>query len=649
MSDLCWQPPADSLSNSEMTRFIRFVNQQTDNNFIEYDELYQWSIQQADQFWSLLGEFCQVIWHQAPSKTVINADKMPGAKWFPGATLNFAEHSLRYRDEQIAIEFRNEANHKQTISYAQLYLSVAKCAHYLRSQGVIAGDRVAGFVANTPETVIAMLATTSLGAVWTSCSPDFGIQGVIDRFGQTQPKVLFAVDGHYYNGKSFDDLDKLAEIAKKLPQLKHLVILPYLNPTPSISKFNNAISWQQCLDNDAKEIEFTAVAFDAPLYILYSSGTTGQPKCMVHGVGGVLLQHYKELRLHTNLRRDDSFFFFTTCGWMMWNWLVSGLSLGCTLVLFDGSPFYPNKEALIDLIDDCQISVFGVGAKYIEAINHHKLTPKNTHHLDSLKAILSTGSPLLPESFDYVYQNFPSRVRLSSISGGSDIVSCFALGNPILPVYRGQLQCRGLGLDVAVFNDKGQAVIDEKGELVCTKPFPCMPIYFWNDPDGERYHNAYFSNYNHIWAHGDYAELTAVGGMIIYGRSDATLNPSGVRVGTAEIYNQIDQFDQIADCIAVGQNWGDSERIVLFVVMKEKYELNDELIKNLKQQIKTNCSPHHVPSKILTTTDIPRTISGKSVEIAVKKIINGETVSNTDALANPESLELYKNLRELNH
>ena len=494
-----------------------------------------------------------------------------------------------------------------------------------------------------------MLATTSLGAIWSSCSPDFGIKGVIDRFEQIQPTVLFAVDGHYYGNKSFDDLEKLGAISKQLPTLKQMIVIPYLQPCPKIDTIPNAIHWQDSLNNDADTLSFIAVGFNDPVYILYSSGTTGKPKCMVHGVGGILLQHLKELRLHTDITRHDNFFYYTTCGWMMWNWLVSGLSLGCTLVLYDGSPFHPSESVLIDLIDEYNISVFGVGAKYIEAINHRHFSPKKTHQLSSLKTILSTGSSLLPESFDYIYQHFPKSVRLSSISGGSDIVSCFALGNPILPVYRGQLQCRGLGLSVDVYNQQGQSAINQKGELVCTASFPCMPLYFWNDDNGERYHQAYFTQFTNVWAHGDYAELTSEGGMIIYGRSDATLNPSGVRVGTAEIYSQIDQFDDIVNCIAVGQAWQDSERIVLFVIMRDGMALSDELKADIKSAIKQNLSPHHIPKKIIAIPDIPTTISGKTVELAVKKIIHGQSIDNTDALANPESLEAFKDIEELKH
>lgn len=649
MTEICWQPSDAQIANSEMTQFMHAVNNTFTLNLEDYTELYQWSIDHADTFWSFLADYCQVNFVSKPTSIVENPDAMPGATWFPGATLNFAEHLLRYRDERSAIIFHNEAGHQRQLSYEQLFAQVAKLSHYLRELGIVAGDRVAGFVANTPETVVAMLAATSLGAVWTSTSPDFGINGVIDRFGQTQPKVLFAVDGHYYGNKTFDDTDKLQQICEQLPDLEKLVVIPYLNENPDLSRLPNATQWKECLNNDATDIDFVAVGFNDPLYIMYSSGTTGKPKCMAQGVGGVLLQHMKELKLHTNLTRDDVFFFFTTCGWMMWNWLVSGLSVGCSLVLYDGSPFHPNHTILIDLIDQCGITVFGIGAKYIEAISRHHISPIKSHQLDSLKTILSTGSPLLPESFDYIYANFPKDVRTSSISGGSDIVSCFALGNPNLPVYRGELQCRGLGLKVEVYNDDGQSVRKQKGELVCTASFPCMPIYFWNDPNGERYHSAYFEHFANTWAHGDYAELTKHDGIIIFGRSDATLNPSGVRVGTAEIYSQVDQFDEILDCIAVGQDWRDSERIVMFVIMRDGQTLDDDLKAQIKQAIKTNCSPHHVPAKIIAVADIPRTISGKAVEIAVKKTINGQTVNNLDALANPQALELYKNLDELQH
>ncbi|MDF1655254.1 MAG: acetoacetate--CoA ligase [Coxiellaceae bacterium] len=647
MTTPLWQPSEGDLQNSQMAKFIQYVNNTNKTHIGDYQQLHRWSIENSDLFWGSVVEFCDVKFDKPPQRIVDNPDEMQKAEWFPGATLNFAQHLLRFNDDKIAIQFANEVGDRRSLTYAELNQQVTALAAHLQSLGIVAGDRVAGFVANTPEAITAMLATAYLGAVWSSCSPDFGLNGVIDRFGQIEPKVLFAVDGHYYGRKKFNDLDKVKKIRQQLPALKELIIIPYVSDKPVITGITNCQLFSDCLIPPAKTPDFIPVHFNDPLYILYSSGTTGKPKCMVHSAGGTLLQHLKELQLHTDITRDDTFFFFTTCGWMMWNWLVSGLALGCTLILFDGSPFHPTKLALLDLIDEFDISVFGIGAKYIEAIARRHLSPKDSHHLSSLRTILSTGSPLLPESFDYIYEHFPASVQLSSISGGSDIVSCFALGCPILPVYRGELQCRGLGLAVDVYNEQGEPVKQQKGELVCTKSFPAMPIYFWNDPNGERYHKAYFDRFNNIWAHGDYAEITEHDGVIIYGRSDATLNPSGVRVGTAEIYNQVDQFDDILDCIAVGQAWRGSERIILFVIMREDHELTKDLIKQIKEAIRKNASPHHVPAKIIAVADIPRTISGKAVELAVKKVIHGEPVTNTDSLANPEALDCYVNLTEL--
>ncbi|MDF1797145.1 MAG: acetoacetate--CoA ligase [Coxiellaceae bacterium] len=647
MTTPLWQPSADDLQKSQMAKFIQYVNQAHKLQFDNYQQLYQWSTEHIDLFWQAVVEFCDVKFDSPAQGVVNNQNDMQQAQWFPGATLNFAQHLLRFNDDKVAIQFANEIGERRSLTYAELNQQVIALAAHLQSLSVVAGDRVAGFVANTPEAIIAMLATTYLGAVWSSCSPDFGLNGVIDRFGQIEPKVLFAVDGHYYGRKKFNDLDKVKKIRQQLPALQELIVIPYVDKNPVITGITNCQLFSDCLTPPEKAPDFVPVAFNDPLYILYSSGTTGKPKCMVHSVGGTLLQHLKELQLHTDITRDDVFFFFTTCGWMMWNWLVSGLALGCTLVLFDGSPFHPTKLALLNLIDEFDISVFGIGAKYIEAIARRHLSPKDSHKLSSLKSILSTGSPLLPESFDYIYEHFPTNVRVSSISGGSDIVSCFALGCPIIPVYRGELQCRGLGLAVDVYNEQAQPIKQQKGELVCTKPFPAMPICFWNDPTGERYHNAYFNRFDNIWAHGDYAELTEHDGVIIYGRSDATLNPSGVRIGTAEIYTQVDQFDQVLDCIAVGQAWRGSERILLFVIMRKGCELTTELSKQIKETIRKNASPHHVPAKIIAVADIPRTISGKAVELAVKKVIHGETVTNTDSLANPEALDCYVNLKEL--
>lgn len=640
-----WQPSEEQRERTQMMAFMRTVESKYQQNFGgDYEQFHAWSVQQKEQFWSLLWDEFAVIGKKG-ERVLIDGQKMPGASWFPDAELNFAENLLRYRDAQAALVFTNEHGARTEISYAELYQATAELAAKLQQQGVQAGDRVAGMLPNCIETIVAMLATTSLGAVWSSCSPDFGVQGVLDRFGQVEPKVMFTVDGYFYNGKTIDVSDKVNAIKAELPSVAALVVIPFAGIQHRI---NDAHTWADYRDRSASEITFVPRKFNDPLYIMFSSGTTGVPKCIVHGIGGTLLQHVKEHALHTDLRREDTLFYFTTCGWMMWNWLVSGLAVGARLALFDGSPFYPSPAAMADLIDKEGITVFGTSAKYLAALEKAGEKPRESHNLSTLRAILTTGSVLAPESFDYVYRDIKTDLCLSSISGGTDIVSCFALGNPILPVYRGQLQCRGLGLTVNVYNDSGKPVVDEKGELVCEQSFPCMPIGFWNDSDGSRYHSAYFERFESIWAHGDYAELTREGGVVIYGRSDAVLNPGGVRIGTAEIYRQVEKVDAVLESIAVGQSWQDDERIVLFVKLREGIELTDTLRNEIKQTIRANATPRHVPSVILQTVDIPRTISGKIVELAVRQVIHGETVKNTDALANPEALELFKNRAELN-
>jgi acetoacetyl-CoA synthetase len=574
---------------------------------------------------------------------------MPSAHWFPGATLNFAEHLLRRRDNHPALVAIGEDGSREQLTYAELAAHVAGLQRQLQAAGVGLGDRVAAFMPNTWQTVVGMLAASSLGATWSSCSPDFGTQGVIDRFGQIEPKVLIAAAGYRYAGKNLDLTGKLGEILERLPSLQQLILVPYSNPktrTDALQTEAQVSLWQDFYQPGGTPA-FTQVAFDHPLYILYSSGTTGVPKCIVHGSGGVLLQHVKELGLHTDLSASDCLFYYTTCGWMMWNWLVSGLALGATLVLFDGSPFHPGAERLIDLIDAENISIFGTSAKYLAALEKAGAKPGSSHQLERLKTILSTGSPLSHESFDYVYREIKSDLCLSSISGGTDIVSCFALGNPLLPVWRGELQCKGLGMDVQVWNDAGQPVIGEKGELVCAKHFPSMPVGFWNDPQGEKFKSAYFDTFPGVWAHGDYAEETAHGGLVIHGRSDAVLNPGGVRIGTAEIYRQVEKVEEVLESIAIGQDWNNDVRVVLFVRLREGVSLTDELQERIRQVIESNTSTRHVPAKIIAVTDIPRTISGKIVELAVRNVVHGKPVKNTDALANPEALELYKDLPEL--
>ncbi|MCJ7800774.1 MAG: acetoacetate--CoA ligase, partial [Candidatus Marinimicrobia bacterium] len=529
-----------------------------------------------------------------------------------------------------------------------LFDKVSILASAMRNAGVQSGDRIAGFLPNMPIAIIAMLATASIGAIWSSCSPDFGIKGVLDRFEQIKPKILFTVDGYNYNGKKFNYLDKVNQITEKLPSLKYVVVNPYISHLVELTDIPNGISYQHFIKNNkSKKNHFEQLPFDHPLYIMYSSGTTGMPKAIVHGAGGTLVQHLKELRLHTNLTRDDTIFYFTTCGWMMWNWLVSSLAVGATVVLYDGSPFYPDGNAMWNLVDELGITVFGTSAKYIASCNMAGIQPIANNKLSKLKTILSTGSPLMNESFDYVYTNVKRDVMLSSIAGGTDIISCFVLGNPNLPVYRGEIQCKGLGMNVHAFSENGKSLINKQGELVCTNPFPSMPIYFWNDPDGEKYIKAYFDEYPGIWHHGDYISISEHNGITMHGRSDATLNPGGVRIGTSEIYRVVENMSEIDDSLVIGQEWQGDERVILFIKLNDGFILNDDLKSNISYAIKSNCSPRHVPSKILETPDIPYTINGKKVEIAVKKIIGGGIIGNRDALANPESLDYFRNIPEL--
>jgi len=642
-----WTPSQNQLDRAQMTHFRLGVNTKYGLSLNTYEDLYQWSLDQAPEFWSEVWHFGDIIAHAPATEVVDDLTKMPGAKWFAGSRLNYAENLLRFRDEQVAIHFRGEDQVERSLTYSQLYSLVARTAQAMRAAGVTQGDRVAGFIPNLPEAIIAMLAASSLGAIWSSSSPDFGIKGVLDRFSQIEPKIIFAADGYFYAGKRFDSLDKLKSILDELPSVEKVVIISYTQ-TPEISDLPNSIHWNDFIENNATEVSFTQLPFDHPLYIMYSSGTTGLPKSMAHSAGGTLIQHLKELILHCDLKRDDTIFYFTTCGWMMWNWLVGSLAVGATMVLYDGNPFHPGPEGLWKMAEELDISVFGTSAKYLDALESAGCKPGKDFSLPALRAVLSTGSPLSEESFDFVYRDIKQDVLLASISGGTDIVSCFVLGNPTLPVYHGELQCRGLGMKVEAFNEFGQGVLNENGELVCTQAFPSMPVFFWNDPDGQKYHSAYFADYPGIWRHGDFIEINDRGGVRIYGRSDATLNPGGVRIGTAEIYAVVETLHEIADSLVVGQAWQDDERVILFVKLPEGGILDEALVKKLKTTIRQNCSPRHVPALILETADIPYTINGKKVEIAVKKIIGGKSVQNQSALANPESLELYKNLEALN-
>ena len=646
-----------------MAAFIRHIQEQGRGRTApptDYQSLYEWSIAHPEQFWAAMWDFGGIIASRRWDEVLVGGGRMPGAKWFTGARLNFAENLLRYRDDREAIVFRSESGLSRRLTYAELCRQVARLSTAMRGMGVTAGDCVAGYLPNIPETVIAMLATASLGAVWSSCSPDFGVQGLMDRFGQIAPKLLFAADGYFYNGKWMDLTERVGAVASQLPSLQAVIIVPY-DALPSWSakamlshnRGNVAaalrLGWNDLLARgEGGNLEFAQLPFDHPLYIMYSSGTTGLPKSIIHGAGGTLIQHLKELLLHTDLKRDDRIFYYTTCGWMMWNWLVSSLAVGATVLLYDGAPLYPQPASLWDFAEQERMTVFGTSAKYLSALEKGGVKPRETHDLSALRAILSTGSPLAPESFDYVYREIKSDVQLSSISGGTDIISCFALGNPVAPVYRGELQTRGLGMKVLVYNEAGEPVAGEKGELVCAAPFPSMPVGFWNDSDGSRYRRAYFERFPGVWHHGDYAELNPeTGGMVIYGRSDATLNPGGVRLGTAEIYRQVEQIPEVLEALAVGQEWEGSERIILFVRLRDGQSLSEELIAHIKEQIRRNTTPHHVPKKMIAVANIPRTISGKMVELAVRDVIHGRPVKNIDALANPQALELFRGLREL--
>ncbi len=644
-----WTPSSERVAASRMTAFRHFVNQRHNLQLSDYPALHTWSIESRAAFWQAIADFFAVHFHQPAEQVLDEGPLMPDARWFPGATLNFAEHLLRRRDQHPALVAVAEDGSREVLSYAGLAAEVAGLQQRLKAIGVGVGDRVAAFMPNTWQTVVGMLATASLGATWSSCSPDFGTQGVIDRFGQIRPKVLIACAGYRYAGKTQDVSAKLNEILAQLPDLQQLLVVPYARAQTRADEFHTraAVSLWQDFYQPGGEPDFTPVAFEQPLYILYSSGTTGVPKCIVHGVGGTLLQHLKELGLHTDLGAEDTLFYFSTCGWMMWNWLVSGLALGATLVLFDGSPFHPGAERLIDLIDAEDISVFGTSAKYLAALEKAGVRPGQSHRLERLRTVLSTGSPLAHEGFDYVYREFKTDLCLASISGGTDIVSCFALGNPTLPVWRGELQCKGLGMAVEVWDDDGQPLSQGKGELVCTRHFPSMPVGFWNDADGSKFRAAYFERFPGVWAHGDYAEVTEHGGLVIHGRSDAVLNPGGVRIGTAEIYRQVEKIDEVLESLAIGQDWQGDVRVVLFVRLRDGLTLDEPLRERIRQQIRRHTTPRHVPARIVAVADIPRTLSGKIVELAVRNVVHGRAVKNTEALANPEALELFRDLPQL--
>jgi acetoacetyl-CoA synthetase len=646
MNETLWTPTAVRREASRMTAFTRFVEKRQQESFVDYESLWRWSIERPERFWSAVWEFCGVRASRPWQEVLSDGDRMPAARWFCGARLNYAENLLQGGDTQPAILFRNEAGTTRRLSFGELRTEVARIASWLRSVGISRGDRVAALMPNLPETVIMMLAAASIGAMFSSCSPDFGFDAVLERFGQIEPVVLIAADSYTYAGKVFDKLPQVGALADKISSLKHVLIVPYSGRSVEMTGLPEGRLWDE-LPPATGPLEFEPLPFDHPLYILYSSGTTGKPKCIVHSAGGTLLQHLKEHVLHTNLNEGERLFYFTTCGWMMWNWLASGLATKASIVLYDGAPMAPAADCLLKMADELDLHVFGTSASYLAALEKSGCKPASRYRLESLRAILSTGSPLSEESFDYVYRDIKADVCLSSISGGTDIISCFALGNPNLPVRRGELQCRGLGMAVDIFDAQGKAVMEEKGELVCTRPFPSMPLGFWHDEGNRRYRAAYFERFQNVWCHGDFALLTETGGMVIYGRSDAVLNPGGVRIGTAEIYAQVNSLDEIIDSLVIGQAWQGDVRIVLFVHLREGIVLDEALQKLISQRIRTGASPRHVPAKILSVPEIPKTRSGKIVEVAVRETVHGREVENLHALANPEALDAFRDRVEL--
>ena len=648
MAEPIWQPSDDRVRQTNMAHFMEAVEEDWNVTIGDFQELYRFSIAEKERFWTSLKDFAGVIAETWGNEVLVDGDKMPGAKWFPGARLNFAENLLRRRDAADALVFWGEDRVRRRLSHAELYDQVSSLAQALGAAGLKAGDRVGAIMPNMPETLVAMLATTSLGGIWSSCSPDFGVQGVLDRFGQIEPRVLFAADGYFYNGKSHDIRGKLAPILDALPSVEHAIVVPYVEKAPSLEALPGAVGLADFTDGcEPGDIDFERLPFDHPIYILYSSGTTGAPKCIVHGAGGTLLQHLKEHMLLCDIKPDDRVFFFTTCGWMMWNWLASVLACQATLLLYDGAPFHPDGNVLFDYADAEGMTLFGTSAKFIDAVKKAGLAPIDTHRLATLKAMMSTGSPLVPESFDFVYRKIKKDFHLASMSGGTDIIACFVGANPMAPVWPGEIQAPSLAMNVQVFDDDGRPIHGEKGELVCTEPFPSMPIGFWNDPGDVKYRAAYFEKFPGVWAHGDWVEFTEHGGMVIHGRSDATLNPGGVRIGTAEIYRQVEKLDEVVESIVIGQQWDNDTRIVLFAVLRDGLVLDDDLAAKIRNLVRAECSPRHVPARVIQVADIPRTKSGKITELAVRDVVHGRPVKNKEALANPEALALYADLDEL--
>ncbi len=643
-----WTPTPESVETTHMARFMDMVTERFGVPARDYAALWEFSVDDRPAFWDFVRKFTQLKAATWGDRILVNGDKMPGAQWFPDARLNFAQNLLVRRDDTDAMVFRGEDRAAYRVTWRDLYDQVSVLSQALRGAGIVPGDRIAGYMPNMPETIIAMLAVTSVGAVWSSCSPDFGAQGVLDRFGQIEPRMLITVDGYHYNGKTHDMTARVSEIAVNLPTVSRVIVVPYANDNPDADAIPRGVLLREFTgEYRSAPIEFEQLPFDHPLYIMFSSGTTGTPKCIVHSAGGTLIQHVKEHMLHCDIHPGDRVFYFTTCGWMMWNWLVSALACEATLLLYDGSPFYPDGNVLWNFAAAEGMTLFGTSAKYIDALSKAGLEPMKTHDLGTVRIIASTGSPLAPESFDYIYDSVKKDVQLASIAGGTDIISCFVLGDPTGSVWRGEIQQRGLGMAVDVFDDNGNPVRGEKGELVCTRAFPSMPIGFWNDPDGAKYHSAYFNRFDDIWCHGDFVELTEHGGIIIFGRSDATLNPAGVRIGTAEIYRQVEQLEDVVEGLVIAQDWDNDVRVVLFVRLRDGVELTDALQDTIRKQIRSNCTPRHVPAKIVAVDDIPRTKSGKITELAVRDVVHGRAVKNKEALANPEALDLYVDLPAL--
>ena len=650
MSELLWQPSEERKASTNMAKFMAFVNERHGLAFESYEALHDYSVNQQEKFWVDVWDFCGVKAETRGERIIVDGDKIPGAKYFPDARLNYAENMLQRRDDGVSLIFRGEDKVRREVTANQLHDDVSRMHAALADLGLQPGDRVCAITPNMPDTIVAFLGAVSLGGTWSSCSPDFGVQGVLDRFGQVEPRVLVVCDGYYYNGKTHNIGDKVRQIASQLPSLEKIVVIDYIGEAEALAaSLDKAVTMGAFMAPHAPgEIAYAQLPFDHPIYILFSSGTTGVPKCIVHTQGGALMKHRVEQTLQTDIRADEKLFYFTTCGWMMWNWLVSALATGCTLLLYDGSPFYPDEKAIFDFADETGMTIFGTSAKYIDAVKKTGWTPKTTHSLDAVRMMCSTGSTLAPESFDFVYDAIKSDIHLASMSGGTDICGCFVAGNPLGPVYRSEIQANGLGMGTDVFDDDGKPCpAGVKGELVCTKAFPAMPLMFWNDPDGAKYHGAYFDRFDNVWCHGDFAEWTEHGGMIIHGRSDATLNPGGVRIGTAEIYAQVEKLPEVIEGLCIGQSWDDDTRIVLFVRLADGVTLDADLTKKIKTQIRTGASPRHVPGVVVAVDDIPRTKSGKITELAVRDVVHGREVKNKEALANPEALELFKGIPEL--